>query len=104
MIVALGSTRRPKVSALERVLEELREELGPAEIRGMHVSSGVRETPLNRGELIAGARNRVDALQKQAPNAAYWVGLEGGLHAEGAEAWLENWACVSDGERCYCGC
>lgn len=98
-------------------------ELGPAEIRAIEVPSGVRETPLERAEIRAGAFNRVEALRSLVPEASFWVGLEGGLHAEHAGidkpagaaiqpgiaslpggVWLENWACVSNGTAIYFGC
>lgn len=107
MLVVLGSARGPKVRALEAVLRGLAAELGPAQIRAVDVASGVRETPLERAEIMAGARNRVETLRAQIPEATYWVGLEGGLHVENGEptgVWLENWACVSNGRQTYFGC
>lgn len=107
MLVVLGSTRAPKLRALKAVLRDLAAELGAAGVRAVEVPSGVRETPLTRAEIMAGARNRVKALRVEIPQAAYWVGLEGGLHAENGEppgVWLENWACVSNGRLSYFGC
>ncbi len=101
--VISGSTRAPKVRALESVLRELEPLLGTAEVRSVDVASGVRETPLTRDEVMQGARNRVKALAAFAPGADFYVGLEGGLHVEAEEAWLENWACVSDGRDAYLG-
>ncbi len=107
ILVALGSTRAPKVQALKAVLRDLAAELGPAEVRAVETPSGVRETPLSRAEIMTGARNRVEALRPQVPDASYWVGLEGGLHVANGEpdgVWLENWACVSNGQFSYFGC
>lgn len=109
MIVVLGSTRQPKAQALAGVLNELREELGPAELRLLDVGSGVPETPLNRADIMAGARNRVEALKKLVPEAQFYVGLEGGLHAQKSDqgstwtVWLENWAYVSNGKHGFFG-
>ncbi len=110
LVVVLGSTRRPKVQALENVFEALRSDLGAAiELRCLEVPSGVRETPLERTEIMAGARNRVLALQREVPDASYWIGLEGGLHAERSReggpwnAWLENWAYVASSTQGYFG-
>lgn len=110
--------------ALDAVLRELSRELGPAEIQAHDAPSGVRETPLNRAEVMRGAWNRAQAVRTLAPSADFWVGMEGGLHIEtagwglaagaaGASSlqspdptlgWLESWACVSTGARTYFGC
>jgi len=106
MLVILGSTRRPKAQALAAVLSELASELGPAELRLIDVPSGVPETPLDRADIMGGARNRVEALQKQVPEAQFYAGLEGGLHAQHGPVpgvWLENWAYVSNGRQGFFG-
>lgn len=109
MIVVLGSTRQPKAQAVASVLNELREELGPAELRLLDVPSGVPETPLDRADIMAGARNRVEALQALVPGAQFYAGLEGGLHAQKSDqgyiwtVWLENWAYVSNGKHGFFG-
>lgn len=107
IIVAVGSTRRPKLNAVWEALSVF----GPAlddnaqfDIAGVEVPSGVSHTPLSREELMAGARQRVEALlavarQKDEP-WQYFVGLEGGfdvLRENGARfVFLENWAYVAD--------
>lgn len=105
MLVVLGSIRRPKVRALRKVLRELRKDLGPAEVQMIDVPSGVRETPMSRAEIMAGARNRVDEARRRSPKATYWVGLEGGVDSRGpdGDAWLENWACVANERNTYFG-
>ena len=121
MLVVLGSKRGPKLRALEAVLGKLGRELGRAEIRAHDVPSGVRETPLQRAEIMRGAWNRVQAVRGLVHVGDFWVGMEGGVHIadfqQTAESnppseirspqlsgWLENWACVSDGRRTYFGC
>ena len=128
MLVVLGSKRGPKLRALEAVLRELGGEFGLAEIQAHEAESGVRETPLDRAQIMRGAWNRVQAVRALLPDADFWVGMEGGLHIadfgfriadfqQTAESnppseirspqlsgWLENWACVSDGRRTYFGC
>jgi inosine/xanthosine triphosphatase len=109
VIVAVGSTRRPKLDAVREVLELLAARLtagAPAEVRGFDVPSGVRHTPLNREDTMSGARQRAEALVAMArPRKERWkyfVGLEGGLDIvmEGARrhVFLQNWACVTDGQ------
>ena len=73
MIVAVGSTRGPKVEAVRRVLAQLGErasELARAEIVAVDVTAGgTPPMPLSLDELLDGARSRahlaVEALQTQ---------------------------------------
>ena len=124
MLVVLGSKRGPKLRALEAVLRELGGEFAAAEVVVREAESGVRETPLQRAEIMRGAWNRAEAVRALVPEADFWVGMEGGLHIETGDwrlqaggafssslqspasslGWLENWACVSDGRRTYFGC
>jgi non-canonical (house-cleaning) NTP pyrophosphatase len=108
IIVAVGSTRRPKLNAVREALAIL----GPIlnanaqfEAIGAEVPSGVSHTPASRGELMAGARFRADAMVKLARELGepwkYYVGLEGGLDVveeNGARlVFLQSWAYVTDG-------
>ena len=112
IIVAVGSTRRPKLNAVWEALTVF----GPAlndnaqfDIAAVEVPSGVRHTPLSRDEMMTGARHRAEALVRFAREKnepwRYFVGLEGGfdvIHADGARwVFLENWAYVTDG--CHSG-
>jgi inosine/xanthosine triphosphatase len=107
IIVAVGTTRRPKLNAVWEALTVF----GPVldsdaqfEIAAIDVPSGVRHTPLTREEIMTGARNRVEALIRAAreKNEAweYFVGLEGGFDVlrdrEVRLVLLENWAHVAD--------
>jgi inosine/xanthosine triphosphatase len=116
IIIAVGSTRRPKVEAVREAMALVAPRL-PAhcecEIVGVEVPSGVGHTPLSREQTMLGARQRAEALvemnRAQAGNWRYFVGLEGGLDViapDGASAselrqqwlvFLQNWAYVSDG-------
>ncbi len=127
ILVAVGSTRRPKVNAVSGALAAIRnvsEFLPEFEVLGIEVESGVRHTPLSREDLMAGARQRAEALVQiaRAKNERwkYFVGLEGGLDviagldaipsldvvpdldvvSEASNRWvfLESWAYVTDGE------
>ena len=107
LIVAVGSTREPKVNAAQEALAAVFPLLhGTAsfKIERMNVSGGVRHTPLSRTETMAGARQRVDAMRALAMSnkmfCQYFVGLEGGIDVviEMGRRWafLENWAYVAD--------
>ena len=107
IIVAVGTTRRPKLNAVWEALTVI----GPVldsdaqfDIAEMEVPSGVRHTPLTREEIMAGARNRVEALMRMADEKnepwEYFVGLEGGfdvVHESAARlVFLQHWAYIAD--------
>ncbi len=109
IVVAVGSTRRPKLNAVWEALTVFGPVLEPNaqfDVAGFEVPSGVRHTPLSRGDLMAGARRRAEALLEIARERKepwkYFVGLEGGLDVveEAGNRWvfLENWAYVLDTE------
>jgi len=106
MRIAVGSKRAPKIEAVRQALRSL----GPLlradanfEVTGFEVATGVSHTPLSREELMAGARGRCEELMRvlgAGQEAAYFVGLEGGLdvvHENGRRlVFLESWAFVAD--------
>ncbi len=125
ILVAVGSTRRPKVGAVIAGLASignLFENSPEFEVVGVEVASGVRHTPLTREDLMAGARQRAEALARLAREGGhgwkYFVGLEGGFDVipgldampsldvvpeldvvrEARQRWvfLESWAYVAD--------
>ena len=115
IIVAVGSTRKPKLGAVADALREIGPLLnGAAEfaVVGREVPSGVGHTPSTREELMQGARRRARALEELASQENqrwdFFVGLEGGLDSvteNGARrVFLESWAYVSDGARGHFGC
>jgi len=108
VLVAVGSTRRPKLNAVWEALTVF----GPTldsnaqfEVVGVEVPSGVGHTPRTRAELMAGARQRAESLieigRERGEPWRYFVGLEGGLdvirEGSGRLSFLENWAYVTDG-------
>ena len=106
-VVAVGSTRRPKLDAVRDALDALVPRFhGSAQfdVVAVDVPSGVRHTPLSREETMAGARGRAETLGRMARDQReawkYLIGLEGGLdvvHQSGARlVFLENWAYVAD--------
>lgn len=108
--VAVGSTRRPKLNAVWEALTVFGPTLDPNaeyEVVGIEARSGVGHTPLSRAELMAGARQRAEALVRMAHERRepwqYFVGLEGGLDVveEDGErrVFLQSWAYVTDGSR-----
>jgi inosine/xanthosine triphosphatase len=61
-------------------------------IEAVIAPSGVRAQPMSSQETMVGAANRARAAQKKRQNADFWVGIEGGVEAEGQElaafAWI----------------
>jgi inosine/xanthosine triphosphatase len=112
--ILVGSTRRPKLAAVEAAINDFGGVLAPAsqfEVTGADVESGVGHTPASRSELMQGARQRVEALvhlAREKPEPAhYFVGLEGGLDTLDEQGqprvFLESWAYVSDGRNGHYG-
>lgn len=113
--IAVGSTRRPKLNAVKEAALAIAPLLGDGahlEVVGFEVESGVSNTPSSREELMQGARQRVESLQRvvstQWASADFFIGLEGGLDVAmedgGRIVFLESWAYVSDGTRGHFGC
>jgi inosine/xanthosine triphosphatase len=128
IIIAVGTTRKPKLSAVSEALQQFASLLAPGaeiEIIGREVESGVGHTPSSREESMIGARHRAEALAELARDQSetwdYFVGLEGGLDivAESSliaataghktqvpiarRVFLESWAYVTDGQHGYFG-
>ena len=120
--ILVGSTRKPKLAAVHEALRDFGPTLSPGadfEVVGAEVESGVAHTPAHRNESMRGARQRVEALVRQAgarhESWHYFVGLEGGLdviethgldviEAHGARrVMLESWAYVSNGHHGHFG-
>ena len=110
IVVAVGSTRRPKLNAVWEALSVIGPTLDEAalyDVVGVEVASGVGHTPLSRAELMAGARGRAEALARMGRERGeaweYFVGLEGGFDVvqdNGARlVFLQSWAYVSNGTR-----
>jgi inosine/xanthosine triphosphatase len=75
--VVIASTNPVKVDAVKSAFESYWPD--KFEFKGIGVPSGVADQPLTNEETLAGARNRVAAIQKKEPQAAFWVGVEGGV-------------------------
>jgi inosine/xanthosine triphosphatase len=107
ILMAVGSTRRPKLDGVRDALDAFAAEFsgpGQFEIVAVDVASGVRHTPLSREETMAGARGRAENLARVAREKRepwqYFLGLEGGLDviSEAGKRWvfLQNWAYLAD--------
>jgi non-canonical (house-cleaning) NTP pyrophosphatase len=86
IIVAVGSTRRPKVETVREAIGLIGPRLSADatfEVVAVEAPSGVAHTPLSREETMLGARQRAESLvqmnRSQGVAWKYFVGLEGGL-------------------------
>jgi inosine/xanthosine triphosphatase len=116
VILAVGSTRGPKVEAVRRVLAQLTDRAGDlarAEVVAVDGTGGLPPMPLSLDELLDGARSRahlaIEALEAEGRKADIAVGLEGGIDLRrsdphGRRGFLMSWAYVTDGKRGAHGC
>ena len=116
MVIAVGSTRGPKLTAVRRVLASLAAldaELAAADIVPRDLGDLAPRIPQSVAELLAGSRLRAEgalqAVHSEGGSADLGIGLEGGLdvrsEAGGARrAFLMSWAFVTDGRRGAHGC
>jgi len=111
-IVAVGTTRGPKVRAVERVLSELRTRFpdflpGVIRLELRSVASGVASTPRSTEETMRGAQTRAtsvyEAVLSEGLRPALGIGLEGGVARAAGVLFLESWAYVTDGRHGYFG-
>ncbi len=108
LIVAVGSTRPAKVRAAKEAFERVKPLLRRREVRLRFeirsVSSDVADMPTSLKELMLGAKNRAQNLQKLGIEADYYVGLEGGFFQQAAgpgepvQTFLQGWAFVTNSQ------
>lgn len=76
MNVLVGSTNPVKVAATQKAFGQYFDTVAA---EGVAVDSGVADQPIGAAEAFRGARNRAEAVRDQRGDAAYFVGIEGGL-------------------------
>ncbi len=117
MRIAVGSTRGPKVEAVQEAWsvfskQILRDPDEPVDFVNYDVDTGGPAMPLSLGDLMKGAQGRADRLilqlKRERAEADFYIGLEGGfqiVNEEGIrrQVFLESWAYVSDGHQGYFG-
>lgn len=60
------------------------------QFQGISVPSGVRPQPITSAETLQGAYNRAYNARALAPQAAYWIGVEGGIEETSEAAHLST--------------
>jgi inosine/xanthosine triphosphatase len=115
MLLAVGSTRLPKVEAVRRALATVAAAApgwGPAEVVSFDVGALAPAMPLTLEALLEGARMRAERALEQARAAGrradLALGLEGGIDVRddgaGRRGFLMSWAYATDGRRGAHGC
>jgi inosine/xanthosine triphosphatase len=96
--IVVASTNPVKIGA---ALEGFRQ-MFPSQTftaQGISVPSGVSDQPMSDAETQRGALNRVANVRAEAPDADYWVGIEGGIEERGDQLEAFAWIVVMDGAR-----
>lgn len=96
MKIAVGSRNPVKIEAVKRAFEKVFPETS-WEVEGVDVSSEVSDQPMSDIESITGARNRA-TKSRDALNADYGVGLEGGLQQIGDDWFDCGWMVIINKE------
>ena len=91
--VVVASTNPVKVQAAVNGFRRMFPEVALNVVTVM-VSSGVRQQPLSDEETLTGAWNRVQQAVVLAPEADYWLGIEGGVEDTSAEMTAFAWIVV----------
>jgi inosine/xanthosine triphosphatase len=63
-------------------------------VEGVSVPSGVRHQPISDEETLQGAHNRAANVCAAVPDAAYWVGIEGGIEEKHGEMLAFAWVVI----------
>ena len=94
MKVVVASHNPVKLRAVESAFEQMfaGERL---EIVSVNVSSGVSDQPKSDDETRLGARNRARNAREAAPNAQFWVGLEGGIELIDGQLMAFAWMAIA---------
>ncbi len=93
MLIMVASTNPVKIRAALVGFQQVFS-LHAFEARGVAVASGVRDQPMTSAETLQGALNRAHGAKIAAPDADYWVGLEGGVEARGSQLEAFAWVVV----------
>ncbi len=86
MIVAVGSKNKTKLKPVEEVFSF---HFSKVIVKGVNVTSRVKEQPMRDDEMYQGALNRAKQALEEVKQATYGVGIEGGLHKY-SYGWFER--------------
>jgi len=86
MIIAVGSTNKTKINPVKSVFKHHFKNI---KVIGVKAESKVSEQPMHDKEMFQGALNRAKFALQKVPDAAYGVGIEGGIHKY-SYGWFER--------------
>ncbi|KAJ3281529.1 hypothetical protein HDU79_010684, partial [Rhizoclosmatium sp. JEL0117] len=95
LLVAVGTTNPTKLNAVKSALQTI----FPNQtiiVKGVKVPSGVSDQPLSDVETIEGAVNRAKRALELVSEAAYGIGVEGGIDKVGENYFGFGWTAVVD--------
>jgi inosine/xanthosine triphosphatase len=95
--VAVASHNPVKTGATERAFALVFPD-ETLELMPVSVDSGVSDQPVSDDETRRGARNRAMAARAAAPDASYWVGLEGGVDTVDGQLMAFAWMAVQSAD------
>ncbi len=105
MLLALGSTNKAKIQALEEILQHY-PLLANAQVKAFSVPSAVADQPLTLQETLEGAKNRAIHAFQMCDSCNYGFGVESGLCEVSAvkTGFLHvSVCCIYDGKRHFTG-
>jgi inosine/xanthosine triphosphatase len=96
--IVVASRNPVKVAAVEEAFKSQYTGM-EIELLALGVESGVSDQPMTDGETRQGAMNRAENARKAAPDADFWVGLEGGLEQFDNGLLAFAWMAIMDSNR-----
>lgn len=91
--LVIASKNPVKIAAVKNGFEKM----FPAEtfsLDGVSVQSGVSDQPMSDAETLEGAWNRCHRAADAAPDADFWIGIEGGVEDKAGEMEAFAWVVV----------
>lgn len=93
MKVIIASKNPVKINAVENAFQQIFPSL-EFSFEGAASPSGVSDQPMDSAETLLGAQNRVHHVKSAFPNAAYWVGIEGGVEKKDQDMEVFAWVVI----------
>lgn len=93
--IAVGSKNPVKIQAALAGFESMFSDQ-KFSAAGFEVASGVSDQPMSCEETLRGATNRANALKLIAPEANFFVGIEGGIEVIGETLFASAWIVIVD--------
>ena len=93
MKVFIASKNPTKINATKSGFQQTFPEQA-FDFEGLSIPSGVPDQPIGSEETYQGAFNRAKGAQKERPEAAFWVGIEGGNIVHGKEMEAMAWVVI----------